>query len=809
MLVSYEWLKEYVDLEGISPEEIAEELNRTGIEVEVIYTRDAGVNGVVIGQVLSVEPHPNAQRLHVCSVHVGQGNPLQIVCGASNVAPMQKVPVALIGATLPGDVQIKKANIRGIESFGMICSAKELGLSDKVLMKKQTDGILVLHDDAPIGQDIKDYLGLNDQIIELELTPNRSDCLSMIGVAYEVAAIFDRPLRLPEIELDEAFQQEEPVQIVIEAEEECPFFAAQVVRNLKVGTSPQWLQNRLISAGIRPINNIVDITNYVMIETGQPLHAYDYHQIEGGEVIVRRARPGEAVVTLDGVTRACDDDTLLITDREKVLALAGVMGGQSSEVTDQTTTILLESAFFDPALIRRTSRRLGLRSEASNRFEKGVDPERIIPALSRAVQLLREIAGGEVASEIHVEEVGDIEDVVIHLRHERLCNLLGIQIDPEQVIQILKRLRFEVHYDEKGIYEVQIPTRRPDITIEEDLIEEVARLYGYDQIPTTLPWGQQLPGSLTPEQKFRRMIRHTLRNLGMHENINYSLISTQEEREIASLDPTAKPIRIAMPMSRDHAVLRTSLMPSLIKTAKYNRNHGFESFSLFEIGLTYLTEEKRISKLPKENWQLAGLITGKQHTDFWDQSAKESVLNFYHAKGILEALFQRLGVKGIEYRAASWTGLHPGRTAEIVHEHEVIGVIGQLHPKLEKRNQLEETVLFEIDLPKLFQLTTEEITYEPVARYPAVTRDLAIVVDEEVQVGKVEQTIRQSAGELLESITLFDVFQSEQLGENKKSLAFSLVYRANDRTLRDNEVQVVHERVIQSLERTFAAKLRQ
>lgn len=807
MLVSYEWLKEYVDLEDISPEDIAEELNRTGIEVEVIYTRDSGVNGVVIGQILSVTPHPDSNRLQICSVHVGQGNPLQIVCGAKNVSPSQRVPVALIGASLPGDTQIKKAKIRGIESFGMICSAKELGLPDKVLMKNQTNGILVLDEDAPIGEDIKKYLGMNDQVIELELTPNRSDCLSMIGVAYEVAAIFDRPLSLPEVEIEEMFHEGAPVDIIIEAEDECPFYAAQVVRNLKIGSSPQWLQNRLISAGVRPINNIVDVTNYVMIETGQPLHAFDYNQINDGEVIIRRAHPGEAVVTLDGVTRACDDDTLLITDRKQVLALAGVMGGQSSEVTDQTTTILLESAFFDPAIIRRTSRRLGLRSEASNRFEKGVDPERIIPALSRAVQLLQEIAGGQVASEIYVEEIGDIEDVLINLRQERLCNLLGIQIDPQEVIHIFNRLRFDVDYED-GVYQVQVPTRRPDINIEEDLIEEVARLYGYDQIPATLPWGQQLPGSLTQEQKLRRTTRHTLRDLGMTENITYSLISTKEGKEIVSLDPSAEPIRIAMPMSREHAVLRTSLLPSLIQTAKYNRNHGLETLSLFEIGLTYLTKERKLTNLPKENWELAGLITGKQNADFWNQNSGQ-VLNFYHGKGILEALFVRLGVSQIEYREASLIGFHPGRTAELVCNNQVIGVLGQLHPKLERKYQLEETILFEIDLSKLFQLVPEQITYKSVTRFPAVTRDLAIVVDEEVQVGKVEKGIRQSAGQLLESITLFDVFQGEQLGEKKKSLAFSLVYRADDRTLTDDEVQAIHQKVIQFLESTYHAKLRQ
>lgn len=807
VLVSYEWLKKYVDLEGISPEDLAEELNRTGIEVEVIYTRDSGVEGVVIGHVLSVNPHPKADRLKVCSVHVGQGSPLQIVCGAPNVAPGQRVPVALVGATLPGDVKIKKAKLRGIESMGMICSAQELGLPDKVLMKNQTDGIMVLEDNAPVGEDIKKFLGMNDQVLELELTPNRSDCLSMIGVAYEVSAIFDRPLDLPEVEFSEVYESGAPVDIILEAEDECPFYAAQVVKDLQIGPSPQWLQNRLISAGVRPINNIVDVTNYVMIETGQPLHAFDYQTIYEGEIIVRKARPGETVVTLDGVTRACDDDTLLITDRNQVLGLAGIMGGQSSEVTNQTTTVLIESAFFDPAIIRRASKRFGLRSEASNRFEKGVDPERIIPALSRAVQLLQEIAGGEVASEIYVEEMGEIEDVVVPLRHDRLNNVLGLQIDPKQVLDIFRRLRFEVDYQDY-VYQVHIPTRRPDISIEEDLIEEVARLYGYDQIPTTLPWGQQLPGGLTEEQKFRRVIRHTLCNLGMNETVNYSLISTKAGKELVSLNPQSEPIRISMPMSREHSVLRTSLLPSLIQAAVYNQNHDSESISLFEIGNVYLTDERKLTRLPKENFELAGLISGKKKQELWDQDLPKTQ-RFYHAKGILGALFARLGIKEIQYREASCFGFHPGRTAELVANNEVIGILGQLHPKLERKYQLEETVLFQLDLAKLFQLVNPSITYQSINRYPAVTRDLAIVVDEAIPVGKVEAGIQEAAGEILESITLFDVFQGEQLGDTKKSLAFSLVYRAHDRTLTDEEVQNIHERIIEFLERTYQAKLRQ
>ncbi|MGA8941175.1 MAG: phenylalanine--tRNA ligase subunit beta, partial [Thermoactinomyces sp.] len=466
MLVSYEWLSQYVDLEGITPEDIAEELNRTGIEVEVIYTRDPGVSGVIVGEVLFVEPHPKADRLKVCSVNVGKGQLLQIICGAKNVAKGQRVPVALVGAKLPGGVHIKKAKLRDVYSHGMICSAKELGFPDKVLMKEQTEGILVLEPDAPIGMDIKEYLGMNDQVIELQLTPNRSDCLGMWGVAREVAAIFDRELQLPVIHdqiIPEA--ESEDVRIVVASDEDCPFYSAQVVKNLHVGPSPQWMQNRLISAGIRPINNIVDITNYVMLETGQPLHAFDYSRIKDGKIVVRRAKEKEKIVTLDDVERVCDPDMLLITDGEKPLAVAGVMGGANSEVTPETTTILLESAFFDPMLVRQTSRKLGLRSEANIRFEKGVDPEQIIPALNRAVQLLCQLCGGIVASNAQIQKVGDVEDVVIDLRHERLVNLLGVQISQEEVLDIFRRLGFPVTLED-DVYEVRVPSRRPDIMLE-------------------------------------------------------------------------------------------------------------------------------------------------------------------------------------------------------------------------------------------------------------------------------------------------------------------------------------------------------
>jgi phenylalanyl-tRNA synthetase beta chain len=739
-------------------------------------------------------------------VNVGKGQILQIVCGAKNVAAGQRVPVALAGAKLPGGVHIKKANLRGVESNGMICSAKELGFPDKVLMKEQTEGILVLEPDAPIGGDIKEYLGMNDQVIELQLTPNRSDCLGMLGVAHEVAAIFNRELRLPMI-TEPMPQYASPVNVYIESEEDCPFYAAQVVHNLKVGPSPQWMQNRLISAGIRPINNIVDITNYVMLETGQPLHAFDYDQISGGQIGVRRAHEGEQIVTLDGVVRTCDPDMLLITNGEKPIAVAGVMGGESSEVTSETVSVLIEAAFFDPMMVRKTSRKLGLRSEASTRFEKGVDPEQIVPALYRAVQLLCQLAGGIVGSEAVVHKVGDVEEMIIDLRHERLVNLLGVQISHEEVLDIFRRLRFPARLN-GDVYEVQVPTRRPDISLEVDLIEEVARIYGYDRIPTTLPWGQQPPGGLTKKQKLRRTIRHTLRNLGLHEVITYSLTSEQAEQIVASLHPDANPIRLAMPMSSEHAVLRTTLLPQLIEAAAYNVNHGNERVAIFELGRTYLSREETLTTLPEERYELAGLVTGKREPSIW----KHPVLpagDFYLVKGMLEALFTRLGIVDVVYQAVQPKGFHPGRTAEILADGEVIGVLGELHPKLAKQYDLEQPVVFQLDVEKLLAAIDEEILYQPIPRFPAVTRDLAVIVDEDVPAGEMEEGIWEVAGELLQSVTLFDVFTGEQIGEGKKSVAYSLIYRASDRTLTDEEVNAVHERVVKYLEDVFGAKLRQ
>ncbi|MFD1395398.1 phenylalanine--tRNA ligase subunit beta [Kroppenstedtia eburnea] len=808
MRVSYQWLNEYVNLESVSPEELAEQLTRGGIEVDLVELRDRGVNKVVVGHVKSVEPHPDADRLRVCTVDAGQGELLNIVCGAPNVAAGQKVPVALPGARLPGGIKIKRSKLRGVPSEGMICSAQELGLPEKLLPKEQQDGILVLSQGTEVGEDAKKLLGLDDVVLELDLTPNRSDCLSMWGIAYEVGALLDREVRLPQPAERRLEGKGKSVAIVLDAEEDCPLYAAQVVDGIRLGPSPQWMQNRLLAAGVRPINNVVDITNYVMLEYGQPLHAFDYHQVENGEIVVRRATAGETVTTLDGVTRACDHETLLITDGTKPIGIAGVMGGENSEVTEETTTLLIESAYFAPESVRRTTRRLGLRSEASARFEKGVDPERILPALQRAVELMEELASGKVASAVTGEQMGEIDDVTVDLRHSRLIGVLGVQVDEQAVTDIFRRLRFPTEVKE-GIYRVQVPSRRPDISIEVDLIEEVARLYGYDRIPTTLPWGQQSPGSLTPEQRLRRTIRHTLRDVGFHEVVNYSLTSPDALRSLEQvIHPKARPVRISMPMSDERKLLRTSLVPQLLETAEYNIHRREEGVSLFEMGRVYLTEEKKLTQQPEERWMLAGLTTGALTSKHWQ--GKAEVPDFFSLKGELELLFQRLGLTGIRYEAVQPEGYHPGRTARMKLEDRVIGLIGQIHPQTAEAHDLEDVFVFELDLlPVMEAVLGEMLQYRPLPKYPATTRDLALVVDADVPADRLQDLIHATGGEWLRSVTLFDVFTGGRIGNGKKSVAYSLSYQAEDRTLTDEEVNEVHQAVISTLEKELGATLRQ
>ncbi|HEX7056525.1 MAG TPA: phenylalanine--tRNA ligase subunit beta [Bacilli bacterium] len=814
MKVSYHWLSEYVDLSGYSARELADKLTRSGVEVDAVEQLDKGVTNVVVGLVKSRERHPDADKLSVCVVDAGTGEDLQIVCGAKNVAAGQKVPVALIGAKLPGGLHIKKAKLRGVESHGMICSAKELGLNDKLLPKEIQEGILVLPNDVTIGADIHDVLGLSDEVLELDLTPNRSDCLSMIGVAYEIAAIIDCDVRLPDEQagLGETGKKASDLfSVSISAPEQCPGYTARYLENVKIGPSPLWMQNRLMAAGIRPINNIVDITNYVMLEYGQPLHAFDAHKLAAGRIDVRLAKAGEEIVTLDNATRKLEPHMLVIADGEKPIAVAGVMGGANSEVTSETTAILLESAHFAGSSVRKTSRELGLRSEASLRFEKEINPDFVIPALNRAASLMAQYAGATAANGVVAAGTLEKQPAVVELSLTKVNNYLGTQLSGKEVAAIFRRLHFAFAETEDSLYRVQVPNRRGDISLDVDLIEEIARLHGYDEIPLTLMSGVTTPGTLTKAQTVRRSLRKLLTDQGLCEAVNYSVTHPGNAERFPGLYPDAVPIALFMPMSEDRSVLRTSLIPQLLEQAAYNRNRGAQDIAMFEIGNVFLAKEKRISALPQEKTLLGMLLAGGRSSAHW--AGKQEPVDFYDLKGIIENLLAFLGITDAEFMPAAPTGMHPGRTAE-VHGKRAdgksvrLGMLGQLHPELAEKYDLKDTFVAELELHPLYALTSSAVMYRALPRYPAVSRDIAVVVEAKTAAKDLLAAVKSAAGAQLESAEVFDVYAGERLGAGRKSIALSLVFRHPERTLTDEEISDMMQKIIASLEQTFHAQLR-
>ncbi|MBD3920114.1 phenylalanine--tRNA ligase subunit beta [Paenibacillus sp. PR3] len=812
MNVSYQWLNEYIDVSDLTAKEIAEQMTRGGIEIDVVESRNKGVSGVVVGYVVSKEKHPDADKLNVCQVDVGTGENLQIVCGARNVDAGQKVPVATVGAKLPGDLNIKRAKLRGVESQGMICSAKELGLNEKLLPKEQQEGILVLPAETPIGQPIGKTLAIDDEVLELDLTPNRSDCLSMLGAAYEVAALTGREIKLPKTAImDSPELASSYLNVSIEAKELCSHYTARYIRGVKIAPSPLWLANRLMAAGIRPINNVVDVTNYVMLEYGQPLHAFDASKVAGGRIVVRLAQEGETLTTLDDQERKLEPQMLVIADSEKAIALAGVMGGGNSEVTADTTDIILESARFDGSTVRRTSRQLGLRSESSARFEKEVDPSRVIPALDRAASLLEQIAGGHVAEGIVEAVAATHEPAVVQVTLSKINSYLGTSLSKLEVEAIFTRLGFQGDIDGNGTFTITVPTRRGDITRDVDLIEEVARLYGYDNIPTTPIEGSTTPGALTKPQAIRRELRKRLTDSGLNEVISYSFTGPERTALFPALTGDVRPIRLAMPMSEERSVLRTSLLAQLLDMAVYNRNRKNDNLAVFELGSVYHTEEETLTQLPHEKHRFGLLLTGNAVQASWNQKAV--AYDFYHAKGIIETVMQTLGVSSrIRYEAATPEGFHPGRTAAVKLQTEAgevtLGYVGQLHPQLQQQMDLPDTYAAELELAPLYEYANSAIVYQTLPRYPAMERDIAVVVDSAVEAGRLLEKAREIAVGLLESIRVFDVYTGEKLGAGKKSVALSLVYRHAERTLTDEEVTELHGAVVTAIEQTFGAELR-
>ncbi|HET7579055.1 MAG TPA: phenylalanine--tRNA ligase subunit beta [Bacillales bacterium] len=807
MLVSYNWLNEYVDTSGVSAEELADKITIAGIEVDAVHDMNRGANGVVVGYVKECGPHPNADKLNLCQVDVGEEEPLQIVCGAPNVAEGLKVPVAKPGAVLPGNVKIKRTKLRGEASNGMICSLQELGVEDKLVPREVSDGIFIFPEDAGVGEDALEYLNFSDRVLELDLTPNRADSLNMFGVAYEVGAILDRKAHFPEVQVPETREKtEDLISVQIENEEDNPYYGARIIKNVKIGPSPQWLQNRLIAAGIRPISNVVDITNFVLLEYGQPLHAFDYDRFGSKEVLTRRAKDGEKIVTLDGEERTLTNEHLVITNGREPVAVAGVMGGETSEVQDDTTTVLLEAAYFDRARVRKAASDLEIHSEASRRYERGVDPNRVIPAANRAAQLMVELAGGEVLAGISEAGQRTVEPKIASVTTDKVNRVLGTDLPGETMKDIFHRLGFEADLTD-GKLIVTVPTRRMDISIEEDLIEEVGRLYGYDHLPTTLPFGNTTPGRLTERQAKRRKMRHYLEGAGLYEAITYSLTTSEKAALYSDNIEDAHPIQLPLPMSEEHTTLRLSLTPQLLDAVRYNLNRRVTDVALFEIGPVFMGKDENLESLPEEREKLAAVFTGLWYSHPWQKEKKP--VDFYVAKGVLEGLFAELGLEGrVKFAQTKKDGLHPGRTATVLLDHRPVGFIGQIHPAKEKAFDLNETYVFEVDLETIMSVQATSLTYRTLPRYPSVSRDIALVVDEEVAAGNIRTVIRQAGGDLLKEVSLFDVYQGEHLEEGKKSLAFSLNYYDPERTLTDEEVVKAHDRVLEQVKEVFGAALR-
>ncbi|MBH0230098.1 phenylalanine--tRNA ligase subunit beta [Halobacillus yeomjeoni] len=807
MLVSLNWLQEYIDVSAYKPEELAEIITKTGIEVESVEPVAEDVTGVVVGCVVSCEQHPNADKLSLCQVDVGTET-LQIVCGAPNIAEGQKVAVATPGAILPGNFKIKKTKLRGEVSNGMICSLQELGVDEKDVPAEFSEGIYVFPEDAETGVNAISLLNLDDIIIELGLTPNRSDAMSMAGVAYEVAAAIDGQYQLADEKVTPVEDKtEDHLSVQVEDPEANPYYGAFLIKDVQVGPSPLWMQNRLTASGVRPINNVVDITNYVLLEYGQPLHAFDYNRFESNEIVTRFAKDGEIIKTLDDQERRLSSNHLVITNGEEPHAIAGVMGGAKSEVQEDTSAIILEAAYFAPSVVRESSKDHGLRSESSSRFEKGVDPNRVERAGKRACELLEKYANGKVLSGVASFDQLDRSEKQVTIQTSRINDRLGTEISNEEIQDILRRLQFS--YEQEGEeFKVTIPTRRGDVVLFEDMLEEVARIYGYDRLPFTLPEGSSQAGGLSLYQQLKRKTKAYFEGAGLNETITYSL--THESKATMLMSPEIEqeakaPVGLAMPMSEDHSHLRLSILPEMLESLSYNVARKQHDIAYYEVGTVFVSEEEQVTTQPKEVLRAAGALTGTWHTNPWQQEKKD--VDFFVVKGIVEGLSEHLNIP-FTYEKAKLSHMHPGRTAVVKAEGEIVGFIGQVHPKLQKELGLKETYVFDLNAEKLFTKYSKEEAFQTIPRYPSVSRDIALVVAREEAAGDIVSTISEAGAPLVKNVQVFDVYQGENLPEGKKSLAFNLLYLDPNRTLKDKEVEEAHDNILSAVQENHNAEVR-
>jgi phenylalanyl-tRNA synthetase beta chain len=803
MRISHSWLSEYVD--APPPEELARRLTAVGLEVEAIERTGASLAGVVAARIVASEKHPDAEKLSVTRVDAGAGEPLQIVCGARNYQVGDVVPLATVGTVLPGGTRIQKAKLRGVESSGMLCSARELGLSE------DASGLLLLDRATVPGTPIARALALEDVLLEVNVTPNRPDALSHVGVAREVAAALGRKVRMPESRLAESGAPAgDAVKVRIEAPDRCARYAARVIENVRIGPSPAWLARRLEACGVRSISNVVDATNFVLLELGHPLHAFDLEKVAGREIVVRTARAGEKLVTLDGKERTLSPDDLLIADRDRGSALAGVMGGGDSEISAGTTRVLLESAWFQPGGIRRTSRRHGLKTEASYRFERGADPGMVIPAVDRCAALLAELAGGTVRPGVVDAHPREVRAPEVRLRWSRPAEILGVEVPREEARRILAGLGFEETATDAAGATFQVPSWRADVSIEEDLVEEIVRARGYEGIPETLPHGASDTPAESREAQAIARTRAALEAAGFAEAVNFSFVAERElapfEHHVVTGDGSGRALGIALknPISADLSVMRTSLVPSLLKNVAHNLRQRIEDVRLYEIASVYFPHANPKERPSAESVEIAGAILGRRSPVGWAVGGDPA--DFYDAKAAVAGILEALGAEPRwEPRGDTW--LHPRHSARLLVGEDVLGHVGEIHPRVAAAFELPRGVLaFRLSLDALLRAARLVPQHRSIPRLPAVLRDLAVVLAEEVPAASVEALVREEP--LVESVTPFDVYRGAPLPAGRKSLALAISYRAGDRTLTDAEADAAHARIVKRLAAKLGAELR-
>lgn len=798
MKLPMSWLSDYVDMTGISNKEYDAKLTMSGSKVEEIVYLGEEIHNVVTGKILSNEPHPDSDHLVICMVDVGREEPLQIVTGAPNAEVGRVVPVALHKSTLPGGVKITKGKLRGVKSNGMMCSHEELGLTLNEIPYGDPNGLLLMPEGTPVGEDIRKLVGLDEYVAEFEITSNRPDCMSLIGLARETAATFDRPLKLHEPVIKGCGGDiNELLSVKDEAPDLCPRYTARIVKNIKIEPSPAWMRERLHAAGVRPINNIVDITNYVMLEYGQPMHAFDYACLKGQQIIIRRPTEGEFIQTLDGQKHNLDSDMVCIADSTRPTAVAGIMGGYDSEITDTTNMVVFESANFHGATVRITAKKLGMRTEASSRFEKGLNAHMTLEAVNRACELVELLGAGEVVDGIIDVNTTSDERERLPLECDKINALLGIQLTRDEMVSYLNRLGFEAEGDE-----VVVPYYRTDIHRMCDVAEEVARLYGYDNIPTTLFGGSAVLGALSPEQVFEKQIGELARSCGFDEALNFSFDSPKMYDDIGLPEDSDKRLSVTIlnPLGEEFSVMRTTALPSMLESLMHNFNHRNETASLYEIATVYLPKvvdgKVDAGQLPEEKNILSMGSYGR--------------LSFFQFKGVIERILQNSGVEDVSFEPVQDNpSYHPGRCARILSGEEEIGVFGTVHPLVSKRyGSKVELLAAELSIEGMYAHATAEKVYHPLPKYPASTRDIAVLCDESVPVAHMQRAIAKAVGNILEAVSLFDVYQGDQVPEGKKSVAYSIKLRRADRTLTDEECDKAMQSAIDALEKQFDAHLR-